>query len=115
MHEGDRVRVHGQWDTGTIIATQVENLTTRESTKSRNWSPGKTLALAAGVLLVPAVIFGAIGLGLAHWGTSNFDRDRQQTENTFRQERDQMQRQWCEDAADAGAHFSQCDDLTGTP
>lgn len=116
VHEGDRVRVHGQWDTGTVIATQVENLTTRASTKSRKWSTGKTLALAAGVLLVPTVIFGAIALGLAHWATSSFNRDGQQTEDTFRQERDEMQRHWCQDAANAGAHFSQCDDLiNGTP
>ncbi|MCV7260849.1 hypothetical protein [Mycobacterium shimoidei] len=99
IHDGDLVRVHGQWDDGSIVAQRVENLTTGASSKApKPFSPLKLVMIGAAVLLVPIVIF-LIGTFAV---IPIFEKHERDTTSS-----------WCQDMVDAGMQppASQC----GTP
>jgi hypothetical protein len=102
LAEGDQVRVAGRWRGGTLRAEQLENLTTGALVRAKSY---KGLMIAA---LVVFLIFAGLIAWWAIDSSNDFDRRSEQNQQLFEQRSEEMQRQFCEDAAAMGQTPPSC-------
>ena len=117
VNEGDHVRVSGRWDKGTVNAERVDNLTSGSRTDNPGfWRAHKIqLWILAGMFTAMAIFF-LVAVVLFGWFSTSFTHSDHGGLEWFNKQSEQMHRDFCQNAANAGVDPGSCNGyLNGSP